>query len=153
MTDWQMVDPTGAMIVELRDYMASVATAEPTSRRGLAAIAVGDAVYGDTKAEDRLAPYVILRRAGPARRQPRAPVVRFRYQADCYGSTEAEATTVWGLVSDWLSARGPRRRSPGVAIYLSIEELGGQARLDPDTEEPLETGFYFVSVPLAQAAG
>lgn len=151
MTDWQMVDPTGALIVELRDFMDAVALAEPGSRRGLAAIAVGDAIYGDRKAEDRSAPYVILRRLGPGRRLPRAPFVRFRYSAACYGADEAQATTVWGLVSDALSARGPRRRSAGVAIYLSIEELGAQATVDPDTAEPLETGIYIISVPLADA--
>lgn len=149
------VDPTGALVVELRAYMTAVATAEPTTRRGLAAIAVGSAVYGDEAGEDRAAPYIILRRLGPARRMSRAPVIRFRYSASCYGprtsAGPAMASTVWGLVSDWLSGRGPRRRSPGVAIYLSIEELGAQASVDPDSEEPLETGIYFVSVPLAQA--
>lgn len=148
---WQMVDPTGAMIVELRDYIDAVKAAEPTSRRGLAATAIDDAIYGDTKGEDRSAPYVILRRLGPARRLPRAPLVRFRYAALCYGADEAQASTVYGLVSDWLSGRGPRRRSPGVAIYLSTEELGAQATIDPDTSEPLETAIYFVTVPLAQA--
>jgi hypothetical protein len=147
----QMIDPTGAMIVELRDHMAAVGAAEPTSRRGLAAIAVGDAIYGDQKAANRSAPYVVLIRLGPARRMPRAPVVRFRYSARCVGVDEAQASTIYGLVSDWLSARGPRRRSAGVAIYLSTEELGAQATIDPDTSEPLETAIYFVTVPLAQA--
>lgn len=146
----EMVDPTGALIVELRDKMDAIAASEPTSRRGKAAIRVGDKIFGDEKGADAVAPYVILRRLGPARRLPRAPFVRFRYSASCYGADAAEATTVWGLVSDGLS-RGPRRRSPGVAIYLSVEELGGQASTDPDTAEPLETGIYFVSVPLAQA--
>lgn len=146
-----MIDPTGSLIVELRDYFAAVAIAEPTSRRGLAAIALGTAVYGDVKGEDREAPYVVLRRAGPARRAPRAPFTRFRYSAACYGADETQATTVYGLVSDALATFGPRRRSAGVAIYLSTEELGGLASLDPDTSEPLETVIFFVSVPLAQA--
>lgn len=151
MTDWQMVDPTGALIVETRQSIAAVAAAEPTTRRGLAAIAVGDAVYGDVKGADRSAPYVVFVRLGPARRMPRAPVVRFRYAARCYGTDEAQATTVYGLVSDALATKGPRRRSAGVAIYLSTEELGGQATIDPDSSEPLETVIFFVSVPLAQA--
>lgn len=149
--EWQMIDPTGALVVELRDYFDAVGALEGSSRRGLAATAIGDAVYGDRKGADRVAPYVILRRLGPALRKPRAPFARFRYSATCVGTTEAEASTVWGLVSDWLSARGPRRRSGGVAIYLSTEELGAQASLDPDTSEPIEVGIYFVSVPLAQA--
>lgn len=146
-----MIDPTGSLIVETREYFATVAVAEPTSRRGLAAIAVGAGVYGEAKDEDRAAPYVLLRRLGPGRRLPRAPFARFRYSALAVGRTETEATDVAGLVSDALSTRGPRRRSAGVAIYLSTEELGAQASLDPDTQEPTETVIFLVSAPLAQA--
>lgn len=146
----ELVDVTGALIVEIRDYLAAEGASDLTSR-GQAAIAVGDAVYGDSKGEDRGAPYVILRRIGPSRRAPRAPFARFRYSATAVGRDPGEATRVLGLVSDALSGRGPRRRSAGVAIYLSTEELGGQASLDPDTSEPVEVAIFFVSVPLAQA--
>lgn len=153
MTSFEMIDPEGMLIVELRTYLATVAAADPTGRRGLAAAAVGSKVYGDEKGTDAVAPYVILRRVGPSRRMPRAPLARFRFASLAFGRDYREASTVAGLVSDCWTTKGPRRRSAGVAIYLSTEELGGQASQDPDTAEPFETGIYIVSVPLAQAAG
>lgn len=80
-------------------------------------------------------------------------MARFRFASLAYGRSYTEASTVAGLVSDCWTTRGPRRRSAGVAIYLSTEEIGGQASQDPDTAEPFETGIYIVSVPLAQATG
>jgi hypothetical protein len=147
----QMIDPTGMLIVRIRDYVDAVAAAEPTTRRGKAAIALNDAIYGDRKAANRVAPYVILRRLGPSRRQGRSPIARFRYSADAFGRDESEATDLYGLVSDALHGFGPSRRSPGVALYGVTEELGAQATIDPDTGEPRETAIFFVSVPLAQA--
>jgi hypothetical protein len=149
----EMIDVEGMLVVELRTYLASVAAADPTGKRGLAAAAVGSKVFGDEKGKDAVAPYVILRRSGPARRMPRAPLARFRFASLAYGRSYTEASTVAGLVSDCWATKGPRRRSAGVAIYLSTEEVGGQASEDPDTSEPFETGIYIVSVPLAQAGG
>lgn len=149
----EMVDVEGMLVVELRTYLASVAAADPAGRRGLAAAAVGTKVFGDEKGTNAVAPYVIVRRIGPSRRLPRAPFARFRFASLAYGRSYVEASTVAGLVSDAWSAQGPRRRTEGVAIFLSIEEIGGQASEDPDTAEPFETGIYIVSVPLAQASG
>ena len=153
MTTGEMVDVEGMLIVELRTFLAGVAAADPTGKRGLAAAAVGEKIFGDEKGADAVAPYVMLARIGPSRRLPRAPMARFRFAARSYGRSYAEASTVAGLVSDCWATKGPRRRTAGVAIYLSTEEIGGQASGDPDTTEPFETGIYIFSIPLAQATG
>lgn len=96
-------------------------------------------------------PFVLLRRLGPIRRKPRAPFMSGRIQVDTYGRTATEATELYNAISDVFSGRGPRRSPAGVALYLTIEEVGGQAVLDPDTDQPVERSIIVYSAPLAQA--
>lgn len=97
-------------------------------------------------------PWVQIRRLGPIRRAPRAPIAAGRVSVDTYGKDRQQATALYNAISDVFSARGPRRSPGGVALYLSIEEVGGQAVLDPETDQPVERSIYVYSAPLAQAS-
>lgn len=142
----QMVDPTGKIVVELR-----------TDARILALVGTvpGDAtkvqVFGGEAHKDASGAYIIVRRLGPMTRSKRAPFVRQRIIVDAYGRTPAEAAKLAGYISDALATRGPRTSPAGVALYLSIEDVGPQASLDPDTDEPVERTIYSYSAALAQA--
>lgn len=142
----QMVDPTGKIVVELR-----------TDARILALVGTvpGDAtkvqVFGGEAHKDAAGAYVIVRRLGPMVRAKRAPFGRFRIIVDAYGHTPAEAAKLAGYISDVLATRGPRTSAAGVALYLSVEDVGPQASLDPDTDEPVERTIYSYSAALAQA--
>ena len=142
----KMIDPTGKIVVELR-------TSSPIAT--LVGTVPGDAtkiqVFGGEVHKDAKAPFVLVRRLGPASRFRRAPVVRGRVIVDAYGRTWQEAATLAGLVSDVLATRGPRTSAAGVALYLSVEDVGPQASLDPDSQEPVERTIYTYSAALAQA--
>lgn len=97
-------------------------------------------------------PWVHIRRLGPIRRLPRAPFASGRVSVDTYGKDAQQATALYNAISDVFSGRGPRKSAGGVAIYLSIEEVGGQAVLDPETDQPVERSIYVYSAPLAQAS-
>lgn len=135
----EIFDVTGKLIVEIR------------SDARVAAI-VGNRVGGrDASAGWSGQAYVLITRIGPIRRPGRAPFFRGRVSIDTFGRTEREAADLYGAVSDVLHARGPRRSAGGVALYLSIEEVGGQTVLDPDNRQPVERSIYTYSAPLAQA--
>ncbi len=142
----RMVSIVGKVIVDLREDAA------------VAAIA-GNRVYGRTPPEGDPAyeaPYVLVRRLGPIRRFPRAAYYTGRLLIDCVGRADvptgvAEATTLYGAVSDALHAKGYRQSAGGVALFSSYEELGGQAIEDPDTREPVERSIYIYSAPTAEA--
>jgi hypothetical protein len=142
-----MVSVLGRMIVEARSSAAVLAII------GEAKYVVGgdppDDVGGDPATWK---PYVQIRRLGPIRRAPRAPIMSGRVSVDTYGRTAKEATDLYNAISDVFSGRGPRRSPAGVAIYLSTEEIGGQAVLDPDTAQPVERSIYVYAAPLAQAS-
>jgi hypothetical protein len=135
-----MVSILGKVIVELRSATA------------VAAI-VGDRVYGAEAGDeaDGVA-FVLVRRLGPERRKPRSPMTSGRLSVDCYGRTYQEATNLYLAVSDALSAKGPRKSPAGVALYLTVEEVGGQSTIDPDSKQPVERAIYGYSAPLAQAS-
>lgn len=142
-----MVSVLGKMIVEARSDPAVLAIiGDPKYVVG------GDApvdVGGDVAT---WRPYVQIRRLGPIRRLPRAPFASGRVSVDTYGKTPQQATDLYNAISDVFSGRGPRKSAGGVAIYLSIEEVGGQAVLDPETDQPVERSIYVYSAPLAQAS-
>jgi hypothetical protein len=143
----KMVSVLGKIIVELRSDPAVMAILGVGNERYVVGADAPDDVGGDP---GTWKPYVLVRRLGPIRRLPRAPVARGRVSVDTFGKTAQQATELYGAVSDVLSARGPRRSAGGVAIYLSIEEVGGQAVLDPDTDQPVERSIYSYTAPLAQ---
>lgn len=141
-----MVSVLGRMIVEARTDATVLAIL------GRVAGTPAERVVGG-EAPDNIVggPFVLMRRIGPILRKPRAPFAAGRVQIDTYGRSPAEATELYNAISDVFSAKGPRRSPAGVAIYLSIEELGGQAVLDPDVDQPLERTIVAYSIPLAQA--
>lgn len=134
----KMVSILGRVIVELRSDAAVSAI-------------VGDRVVGgDAPDVSEGLAFVQVRRLGPERRKPRAPVTAGRLSVDCYGRTYQEATNLYAAVSDALSAKGPRKSPAGVALYLTVEEVGGQSTIDPDSKQPVERAIYGYSAPLAQ---
>lgn len=138
----KMISVLGKMIVEAR-----------TDATVLSIIGSPAMVTGADAPDDATGrPFVLLRRLGPIRRFPRAPMMTGRISVDCYGRTPAEATNLYNAVSNVFSARGPRKSAGGVALYLTIEEVGGMAGLDPDTDQPVERSIYSYSAPLAQAS-
>jgi len=142
----KMVDVLGRLIVEARSdatVLAILARVAGTPAERVVGGHAPDFVVGG--------PYVLMRRLGPIRRKPRAPLISGRIQMDTYGRTEQEATELYNAISDVFSGRGPRRSPAGVALYLTIEEVGGQALLDPDTDQPVERSIIVYSAPLAQA--
>lgn len=121
-----MIDPTGALITELRAVnIASkrVRGGEPDQ---------GDAV----KPYQR---FVVLVRLG-AVREHRAPVQEVRIGVRAYGPTYQDAAALYGEISDAIDNAGPRLSASGIAIYQSLDETGGSAARDPDTDQPYEEG-------------
>lgn len=147
-----MVSVLGKMIVEARSDATVLAILGRVSITGHSA---AELVVGGDPPEFLPprpgSPFVQIRRLGPIRRLPRAPYISGRVQIDTYGRTAQEATELYNAISDVFSGVGPRRSPAGVAIYLSIEEIGGQATLDPDTDQPVERSIYVYAAPLAQA--
>ena len=135
----EMVDVTGKVIVELRSNAAVFAIA-------------GNRVGGRTSSAGWSGnAYVLVERIGPIRRFPRASFFRGRLSVTAFGRTDQEAAALYGAISDVLAGRGPRQSAGGVALYRSEEEVGGQAVLDPDNDQPAERSIYIYSAPLAQA--
>jgi len=143
----KMLSVLGKMIVEARSDAAVLAII------GDPALVVGgdppDSIGGDPATWKA---WVHIRRLGPIRRFPRAPLIRGRVSVETYGATAQQATELFNAISDVFSGRGPRKSAGGVAIYLSIGEVEGQATNDPDTGQPLERSIYVYSAPLAQAS-
>jgi hypothetical protein len=125
-----VIDLTGRVLVEIRDY-APVAAITPRVRGG-------EPAKGDVP------PMVILVRAGRTRSvfairsSARIGLQDGRWYARCYGATAQQAAQLSGAVSDAIHTRGPRTDSQGRRLYLSVDEGGGDADLDPVTRWPLE---------------
>jgi hypothetical protein len=123
-----VIDPLGPTLTSIRDFPA-VAAITPRVR--------GAAL----KASDK-PPAVVLRRLGDTRNPfgngSRTGLQRVTLVALCYGLTPQQATDLRGAVSDAVHMRGPRTDAQGRLIYLSIDESGGGATLDPDTRWPFE---------------
>lgn len=124
-----MIDPLGPLLTSIRDFPAVAA--------------ITSLVRGAALAENDQPPAVVLRRLGVTRdpfgRSPKAGLEGVTIAALCYGSTPQQAAQLYGAVSDAVHMRGPRKDASGRLIFLSIDESGGQATLDPDTRWPTET--------------
>ena len=133
----KMVSIIGRVIVELRSDVA------------VAAIVGDRVVSGDAPDVGDDVAFVLVRYL-ETRRLPRAPLGSGRLSVDSYGRTYQEATNLGNAVSDALSAKGPRTSPAGVALYLTVEEIGGQLAIDPDSKQPVVRAIYDYSAPLAQ---
>lgn len=126
-----MVDPTGQIVLELRDAAATW-PAPFTDYR----IAPGELTGRDVP-KAGTAPHAIVVRRLPNRRAPRIPIASFEYRLDCYHPDARLAAQVAGLASDALHHRGPRVSS-GVGIFASFDVGGSGGLVEPDTKWPVE---------------
>jgi hypothetical protein len=129
-----MVDPLGALIVELRNANIAggrVRGGEPAPK------AAG--YEGDALGPGHFKRFVVLVRLG-ADRLHRTPVATHRIGVRAYGATYQDAAALYGEISDLLDNAGPRLTNAGVAIYQSLDISGGNAERDPDTSQPFEVG-------------
>lgn len=130
-----MIDPLGFLLTTIRDAPA-VAAITPRVR-------------GAQLADDDAPPAVVLRRLGVTRspvgpNSDRVGLQGVTIAALCYGVTFQQAAQLYGAVSDAVHMKGPRRDAGGRLIFLSIDESGGEATLDPDTRWPFETAVINV---------
>ena len=148
------VDPTGSLIVELRD--ADVLNT-------LAAMTAGTAdpkrVTG--KRDQKAAPVVIVERM-PSTRFPFGPgsgrlnIQNVLYAIKCVAARgpdgDIEAVHLAEVVADYLHMKGPRTRTIGgvgkVGIYISRVPSITQVLHDPDTDNP----YVVVNASLEAAA-
>ena len=131
-----LVDPTGRLLIEIRDDA------------GMAALVSGRVRGGEPAVGDALGPghyqrFVVLVRLARTR-LPRAPIQEVRYAARCYGTTYQDAAALAGAVSDAVHARGHRITPAGLSIFGSFDDGGGGGLLDPDTSQPYEVVFISV---------
>ena len=131
-----MVDPMGTIIAELK-------TANLASGR----VRGGEPAPGDARAAGSFQRFVVLTDLG-GRRYGRTPLQQLRYGFRCYGSTYQDARALYAELSDTLHIAGPRIGGTGVAIYQSVDDTGGSANRDPDTQQPYYDGVVelFASV-------
>lgn len=124
-----MIDPLGFLLTTIRDFPAVAAI---TTR-----------VRGGELASNDVAPAVVLRRLGvtrsPMGNTARAGLEGVTIAALCFGLTYQAAAQLYGAVSDAVHMKGPRKDASGRQIFLSVEESGGEATLDPDTRWITET--------------
>jgi hypothetical protein len=124
-----MIDPTGALIVELRDYLGDAGITDKV--RGFEP-APGDA----TKPYQRFVVIVAL----DVPPDGRLPITDARYAFRCYGTSPQDAFAVYVGLCEAIHAIGPRVKTSGLGIYNSWVEVGGTAERDPDTKQPLVSG-------------
>lgn len=120
----------GALIIELRD-------ANLAQKR----VRADKPAKGDAQGPASWRRFVVLTALGYTRwRKGRLPLQRVRVGVRCYAATEQDAADLYGELSDLLDNRGPRLSAAGVAIYQSLDEVGGEVERDPDTDQPYATG-------------
>jgi hypothetical protein len=137
-----MIEPIGRIVIDLRVGLAADGGRRVTVRGGRR-YEGGEVDDGKKKPADSI-PLVIVRPL--SRIRSRAPIARHRVVITSYAEDPARAAELDGRVSDQLHERRARL-SGGVAIWRSVEDIGGQPGEDPDTHWSSATSFY--SVPAA----
>lgn len=130
MSDWELTEPMGSIITQLR--AANIASKRVRGNEP----ATGDAA----KPYQRFV--VIVDLGGP--RLHRAPMQTLRYAIRCYGATYQDASSLYREVSDELDNGGPRYGASGVAIYQTLDDTGGSSGADPVTNQPYYEGVFQV---------
>lgn len=132
----KMVDPTGALITTIRDYVRQ--------QEGFAAAEVrGGRGQGDP------APRVTVVRNSTFRDRPAPGTTTVRFIARCYGRNEREASACYRHVSDAVHDLGPlmiARGDGNIGWFRSADISGGAPSLDGDTKEPLESATIEVVI-------
>lgn len=122
-----MYDPLGKLLTDIRD---DTAVGTWTDR-----IRGGRPGPKDARGEGEYLRFVVITALGTVR-EKRAPVQYPRFDVACYGTSDQDAMTGYGLVSDAIHAVGPRLATGG-GIYQTFDESGGTPDLDPDTRQPV----------------
>lgn len=139
------MDALGKLVVEIRDDDAVTAIAHGRVR-GAEPAGATTSDAGDARGPGEYVAFVVLSKLDDPRVGPRIPAHRAVIAARCYGRTFAEAAALRWAVSQAIHLVGPRLKSNGLGIYQSLDESGGAADRDPNTQQPYET---FVMTALA----
>lgn len=99
----------------------------------------GGAYEGDARGAGHYQAFVVLTTLDEPM-HPRLPIFRGTYGVAAYGSTFENARAVWGAVVKAIHFVGPRVKTNGFGIYISVTESGGEQDKDPDTGQPLVRG-------------
>lgn len=134
-----MIVPIGALVTELR-------TAGIASGR----VRGGEPAQGDAKTPYQR--FVVLVHLG-YQRLHRAPMAIHRIGVRAYAPTHQDASALYGEISDALDNAGPRLSASDVLIYQSLDDTGGSAQKDPDTQQPYEDGVLEVFAGTQAFAG
>lgn len=135
MLDDPMLDPTGALVTELRAD-TDVATLVGTR------VAAGESVAGWAQGAGSYLAFVVL--VGAPAPYSRVPVSRATYTVRCYGATFQGATAVWGAVVKAIHQVNARHKASGLGIYITwISDTADQLR-DPDTNQPFVEGTLVI---------
>lgn len=127
-----MIDPTGAIIVELASM--NVASGRV---RGV------EPAPGDANGPGDFKRFVLIARlVGP--REHRAPFQVVSLSVRAYAPTHQDAAALYGEVSDALDNIGPRLSMAGLPIYNTLDETGAASGTDPDTKQPFASGVIAV---------
>jgi hypothetical protein len=127
-----MLDPTGALILELRAD-TDVAALIVDRVRG------EEPAAGDAQPKGSYKAYIVLATLGLPP-DPFLPVTSATYGITCYGATAKDAMAVYAAVVKALHKKGPRTNGKGLGIYISSIVSGGEADKDPDTQQPCVRG-------------
>ena len=135
-----MLDPMGALIVELRDALATTYTDRV---RGM------EPAPGDVQPAGSFRRFVVLVMLDSSP-DSRLPIQRSRVGLRCYGTDPHDAAVLYGAAVQAIHDVGPRVKASGLGIYISKVESGGSAEKDPDTSQPVVTGIITL-IATAQA--
>jgi hypothetical protein len=125
-----MTDPTGALLVEIRDELVAAGI---TNR-----VRAGEPAPGDEQSPGSYVRFVVLV-ALSLPPDPMLPTMDATYAARCYGTTPQDAVLVWRYVTDAVHRIGPRVKTSGLGIYRSWMTDGTPDK-DPDTQQPFMNG-------------
>jgi hypothetical protein len=125
-----MTDPTGALLVEIRDYLA----AEGVTTR----VRPTEPEPGDARRFGEYVRFVVLV-ALSLPPDPMLPTMDATFAVRCYGTNPVDASLVWRYVADAVHRIGPRVGTSGIGIYRSWMTDGTPDK-DPDTQQPFVNG-------------
>jgi hypothetical protein len=136
--DAPMLDPTGALIVEIRETPEVAALVKSRVRPDEPAGA-SDAYEGDALAAPNYKAFIVVTPLSIPP-DPRLPISFAEWGFSCYGATFQNAWAVYAAVVKGIHGRGVRTKSSGLGFYNSFVATGGGEDTDPITKQPVVTG-------------
>lgn len=134
-------DPTGKLLVELRDNDAVKAIVGTRVRAFEPAPQVVDPdtkrvlEKGDVRGPGEYVAFVLLVILDPFRER-RLPIQRPRISVQCYAATAQAAMALYAACAEALHDVGPRVYANGLGAWNSWDDSGGRPDKDPDTGQP-----------------